>query len=89
MTEIKADIKITDKHGFHYTVVVKHHPSVGVSIAYYDDRRIASREYNRMLPPIGDNDSEWEAYHERLNEWTDAAISDLSHACKNYFDQQK
>lgn len=87
--EIKEEIKINDNLGFIYNITIKHHPVAGVSIAYYNDMRIASREYGRMMPPIGDNDKEWEEWEERFGEWTDAAISDLQIECKKYFDELK
>ena len=35
--EIKEEIKIIDQWGFHHTVIVKHHPDLGISFAYYDE----------------------------------------------------
>lgn len=89
MEAIKDEIKITDKHGFIYHVTIKHHPSIGVSLAYYDDRIIARREYGRMTPPMSDNDKEWEEWEERFREWADASITDLQIECKQYFDNKK
>jgi hypothetical protein len=85
--ELKDEIKVTDKMGFVYTVTVKHWPVTGISIAYHDDRRIAQREYGRMLPPTSDNDREWEQWQERFREWADASISDLILDCVSHFNR--
>ncbi len=85
--EIKDEIKITDKLGFVYNVIIKHHPSKGMSIAFYDDMRIAHREYGRMMPPFGDDDREWEQWEERFREWADASITDLQYACTEHFNK--
>lgn len=90
MSQLKREIKITDKHGFHYNVIVKHDPNIGVSIAYHDDIRIASREYGRCCrPPVNsDDDQEWEEYEQRLHEFADEIESDLNSACTDYFNKQ-
>lgn len=87
--EIKDDITVRDKDGFVYNVTIKHHPATGVSIAYYNDARIASREYGRMLPPTSDDDKEWEEWEERFREWADGSITDLRIECKQYFDNNR
>jgi len=86
--EIIDQLKITCKHGFNYTVVVKHHPVIGMSVAYFDDRHIARREYGRFQPPFGDNDLEWEQWHQRFAEYVGGPLSDLERMCKYYFDNQ-
>lgn len=80
-------IKVEDKHGFIYEVVVKHQPQHGFSAAYYNDTIIGTVEYGRLHQPQSDDDSEWEEYEERFSEWTDGAISDLQHKCKGYFNK--
>lgn len=82
-------IKITDRLGFIHTVVIKHFPAIGLSIACTEhDERIASREYGRMIPPTGDCDKEWEQWEELFREWADGAVSDLTDECKSYFDKK-
>jgi hypothetical protein len=49
-------VKIIDKHGFVHSVTFKHVPSVGISMAYHFGDMVASREYNKIKPPIGDDD---------------------------------
>lgn len=88
MAEITDKIKVYDDKGFHYEVEIKHTPHFGISFAYYQGRIIASREYGRIHEPIGDNDQDWERYEELLSEWKDAAITDLSPSCKEYFNNQ-
>ncbi len=85
--EIKDEIKIIGKGGFVYYVTIKHYPLIGLSIAYLKDLRIASREYGRMLPPMSDDDKEWEEWEERFKGLGDAAISDLQLDCQEYFNR--
>lgn len=85
--ELVDNITITDKHGFIKKIVVKHNPTIGISIAYHDDNRIASREYGIMHPPMSDDDREWEQWEERFRERCDGIISDLNLECKMYFNQ--
>lgn len=86
--EIKDTVKIYDKWNFIYNVIIKHYPVTGISIAYYDDQIIASRQYGRMLPPISDNDREWEEWEERFIEWAEAAILDLQYDCTQHFNNK-
>jgi len=86
--EYKDELKVEDKHGFIYEVVIKHFPQIGISTAYYNDDIIAQREYGRMLPPIGDDDREWEMFDERMEEWSADAITDLEPECKSYFNRR-
>ena len=67
MAQLKRILKCTDRLGFHYDVSVEHNPQIGVSIAYFEDREIARREYGICCrEPQSDNDREWEDYEHRL-----------------------
>ena len=83
-------IKVQSSKGFVYEVTIEHHPGIGLSMAYYKGAtRIARREYSKLTPPIGDNDSDWERYEESLAEWKSAAIADLTPECKIHFDKRE
>jgi len=84
--ELKDQIKVTDKMGFIYNVSITHLPGIGISIAYHNGTPIARREYGRMLPPMSDDDREWEEWEMRFREWADGPLVDLEHECKLYFD---
>lgn len=89
MAQLERKLKVYDRLGFHYEVTVKHDPWIGISIAYYDDDIIASREYGRSLcPPQSDDDREWEDYEQRLHELADEIETDLGPMCKEYFGLQ-
>ncbi len=81
-------LKIYDNHGFHYEVYVTHQPVLGMSLAVYRGETIARRSYSRgPLPPWGDSDAEQESYQERLAEWCEAAETDLTLGCQEYFNR--
>ncbi len=86
--EIKDEIQIIDSHGFRHLVVINHHPELGLSIAWHDRKRIASREYGRMMPPTSDTDKEWEEWEERFREFADGIISDLQLSCREYINEK-
>lgn len=88
MSELRDEIKVTDKRGFIYNVLIIHHPAAGISIAYYNGSPIARREYGRSLPPQSDDDREWEEWETRFREWIDGPLIDLEHDCKIHFDRQ-
>lgn len=81
-------INVADDRDFRYEVEIKHTPHHGFSTAYYNGTIVAQREYNKMHQPLSDNDADWEMYQERLDEWTDAAESDLTGMCKGYFNKR-
>ena len=91
MAEIfKDDITIIDERGFHHTVTVKHHPDVGVSIAYYRELRISQREYGRHLPPRSDDDQEWEEYQMKFYEGIGGdVLSFFETECKQIINNQQ
>lgn len=78
-------VKVNDQHGFHYEVLVRHSPHLGFSTAYYNGRIIGQVELGRILEPIGDDDREWEMYHERLAEWKDEIKVNLIPKLENHF----
>ncbi len=82
-------ININDNLGFHYEVVIKHYPNLGFSVAIYEDRIIADREYGKINYPLGDDDREWELWEERFAEWSSAVNSDLKIECENYFNKKQ
>lgn len=85
MEQLKRQLKVYD-----FEVTVKHYPWIGVSIAYYNDEQIASREYGRSLcPPYSDDDKEWEVYEQKLHELADEIETDLEPMCKEYFIREK
>ena len=87
--ELKDEINITCNRGFVYAVTMLHHPHLGMSFACYGEKIIARREYGRTLPPMGDNDAEWEAWEERFREWVGGPIADLELECRQYFNNKK
>jgi len=90
MAQLKRSIKITNNAGFYYQVVVEHSPNIGVSIAFHDDLRIASREYGRCCrPPTSDDDRDWEEYEEKLHELADEIETDLMTVCESHFNSLK
>lgn len=80
-------VTITDTYGFVHRVSFSHYPTIGLTIAYIGDVRIASREYGKMSQPTSDDDGEWEEWEERFREWTDEIISDLKLECELYFNR--
>jgi hypothetical protein len=66
MSTRNEKIKVTDKSGFHYEVLIEHKPHFGFSTALYEGQIIGQVELGRILEPIGDDDYEWECYEERF-----------------------
>lgn len=85
MPIIEEKLKVKDKYGFFYTVTFKHNIQFGFTHAYYEDRIISTREYGRILQPIGDDDGEWERYEQSCSEWREQALSDMEPSCIEYF----
>lgn len=89
MTQLERNLKIIDKYGFHYNVLVKHNPRIGISIAYFEDEPIAQREYGKCCYyPVSDHDAEWESYEQRLHELADEMETDLNPLCIDYFNNK-
>lgn len=81
-------IKVVDNRGFYYEVKVEHHPELGISFAKYRELLIDRFEYGRYIPPLGDDDREWEEFQERFNESAGGdALAHFEHSCKEYFNQ--
>lgn len=84
----KRTLKIFDKYGFHYEVPVQYHLDKGFATAYYKDTIIASRDCQKLRQPNSDNDAEWEAYEESVEDLICEIDIDLSLACTGYFNSQ-
>jgi hypothetical protein len=81
-------LKVYDKHGFHYEVILDHKPHFGFSTAFYKGRIIEQVELNKLMEPSSDSDIEWEIYEERFSEWTDDIKVNMIPACTEYFNNK-
>jgi len=85
MSTRKENIKVTDKYGFVFEVVLEHKPHFGFSSAIYEGQIIAQAQFGRILEPLSDDDLEWERYEDRFAEWTDEIKSNIIFDCEKYF----
>lgn len=85
--EIQDKLKIVDLKGFHFEVTVSHRPAAGISVATYEGKLLASREYGRFSLPATDDDRDWEEFHERFHDFIGGPMSDLERTCSQYFNQ--
>lgn len=89
MSNRKETIKILDKYGFVYEILIEHSPHFGFSTAYFNETIIGQVQLGRILQPTSDDDREWELYEERFSEWSDEIKSNLIPMCKAFFNENK
>jgi len=85
----KEIIKVTDRYGFIYGVVIKYYSHLGFSIALYEDKIIGCVEYGRIYKPLSDVDKEWEEYEEKLEGWKCDVKINIIPKCEEYFNKYK
>ncbi|MDH6358956.1 hypothetical protein [Parabacteroides sp. PF5-9] len=85
MSTRKETIKVYDRYGFVYEVVLEHKPHFGFTSALYNDTVIAQVENGKIHEPLSDDDLEWERYEDLYAEWTDVVKANISIECEVYF----